>query len=637
MAAQMTVGELRELMRKAGSSWTIDDRLKDGDRIPSHPTGGDLSRVPKITQVPRIDIKPFLSSDTSNPFLRRLRIDRGYLESASLPEELLQRAAGPPGIHGAGSPTAAAVTAASVPGSVDWRERFGWPWLTRIKDQQQCESCWVFAAVGAVESTTRIEHTIWSLRSEGDVHDGMGAQCATTGDPANALDWIQSNGVADPGCWPYETSNLPYNPTPDRDGRTVRLDGYVTLSNIDDQKAWIDNVGPIAACFTCYWDFQAYGPNSGVYVCNPASGVDGGHCITIVGYDDSKQAWLIRNSWGTSWGMEGYCWFRYGQCDIDTNVKYGVPGGNTNPDPWTKRRAHNGNFYESGDGAYHRNFEVWAHVHHHAIRHYWRDGVSLQWSVAETQADDCASTPTVTGTTYDRNFEMVYQTTKGRLHHRYFDQASQQWEDGPVFGPHDVAGIPGFVQGDYEAPGNFELVVRTARGELVHWWRNEQNDQWAQSAKFGTEVALSAATLVQHFDNGLDVVVVNERGKMQRYWRDDAHHKGWAAAETFGHGVKSPPVMIQGQFGETDETMPGNYELCVAVDGSIQHWWTPTTGAYHWTHSATFGSGIKQVLGLIQSSFGFDLEVVALLEDGSLQHFWRNNTWYPGPIIATGI
>ena len=59
MAAQMTVGELRELMRKAGSSWTIDDRLKDADRIPSHPTGADLLRVPKITEVPRIDIKTF--------------------------------------------------------------------------------------------------------------------------------------------------------------------------------------------------------------------------------------------------------------------------------------------------------------------------------------------------------------------------------------------------------------------------------------------------------------------------------------------------------------------------------------------------------------------------------------------------
>ena len=491
MAAHMTVGELRELMRKAGSSWTIDDRLKDADRIPSHPTGADLFKVPKVTQVPRIDIKPYLSADTSNPFLRRLRIAQGHLRSASLPEELLHRAAEPPGIHGPGSPTAAAVTSAAVSGSVDWRTVR----LAVADPDQGPAAVRVVLGLrrrrrGGIDDAHRAYHLEPALRGGRPRRHGS-RQCATAGDPGNALNWIQSNGVADPGCWPYETSNLPYNPTPDRDGRTVRLDGYVTLSNVDDQKAWIDNVGPIAACFTCFWDFQAYGPNSGVYVCNPASGVNGGHCITIVGYDDSKQAWLIRNSWGTGWGMEGYCWFQYGQCDIDTNVKYGVPGGNTNPDPWTKQRAHNGNFYESGDGSHHRNFEVWAHVHHHAIRHYWRDGVSLQWSVAETQADDCASTPTVTGTTYDRNFEMVYQTTKGRLHHRYFDQASQQWEDGPIFGPHDVAGIPGFVQGDYEAPGNFELVVRTARGELVHWWRNEQNNQWAQSATFGAEVALA--------------------------------------------------------------------------------------------------------------------------------------------------
>ncbi len=218
-----------------------------------------------------------------------------------------------------------------------------------------------------------------------------------------------------------------------------------------------------------------------MYVCNPASGVAGGHCIVIVGYDNTKQAWLIRNSWGTGWGMAGYCWFHYNQCDMDTNVKYGVPGGNTNPDPWTKRRSHNGNFYESGDGTLHRNFEVWAVIPGNQIRHYWRDGVSLNWAVAETQANDCASTPTVTGTTYDRNFEMIYQTTGARLHHRYFQQSNGQWENGPIFGPTNVAGIPGFVQGDYGAPGNFELVVRIATGQLVHWWRNETNDEWARS------------------------------------------------------------------------------------------------------------------------------------------------------------
>ena len=132
---------------------------------------------------------------------------------------------------------------------------------------------------------------------------------------------------------------------------------------------------------------------------------------------------------------------------------------------------------------------------------------------------------------------------------------------------------------------------------------------------------------------------------MQRWWRDDPNTMNWAPCETFGANVKSPPVMIRSQFGASEETVPGNYELCVAVDGSIQHWWTsgnpePTTTAT-WSQSATFttnvaGKQVKQVLGLIESSFGFDLELVALLSDDSLQHFWRDGGgWHAGPVFGS--
>lgn len=655
MPTQMTAGELRAILAKAGSTWTIDEQLKDADLIIHHSTGADLTKVPRITEVARTDISPFLSADTSNPFLRQLRINRGFLKATNLAPELLEGvspsnsaipARGLEPIPGAAAAAPAAGGAAGgASHSVDWRNRWGWPWLTKIKDQGACGSCWVFGAVGTVEATTRIEHTIWSLRSEGDVHDGMGWPCKLDGSdggwPQNALDWIKQHGVADPGCWAYQTQNRPYGPSADRAGRTVRLDSYVMLNNIQDQKNWIDQVGPVAACFTCYWDFQAYGPNSGVYICHPASGVDGGHCIVIVGYDDTKQAWLVRNSWGTGWGMSGYCWFGYGQAGIDDGVKLGVPGASTNPDPWTKRRAHNGNLYESGDGVIHRNFEVWAQAPGNAIRHYWRDGNTLKWAVAETQGNDCAVCPAVTGTTYNRNFEMVYRTTGSRLHHRYYDQSTAKWNDGPVFGPMNVAGNPGFIQSDYGAPGNFEVVVLVATGALQHWWRNQANGQWLQGPTFGANVAMSGPALVQRFDRGLDVVCVNKDGKLQRYWRDDPHTMNWAACETFGSNVNSAPVMIRSQFGATDETTPGNYELCVAVNGQIQHWWTPGEQAAHWLNSATFGTNVagqkvQAVHGLIQSSFGFDLELTALLTDGSLQHFWRDGAgWHPGPVFGS--
>ena len=37
----------------------------------------------------------------------------------------------------------------------------------------------------------------------------------------------------------------------------------------------------------------------------------GGHCMAIVGYDNSKKAFKVRNSWGESWGLQGYCWIPY--------------------------------------------------------------------------------------------------------------------------------------------------------------------------------------------------------------------------------------------------------------------------------------------------------------------------------------
>ena len=645
--ANITVGQMRQILSKANANWTIGADHKDTDVLPQYTHGCDLTKVPLAKDAPQTDISVFLKQDTSNPFLRQLRVDNKYLQ----PLTLAGRITAPAGFTAA----VAAVSVAPAAGgsgassAVDWRNRWGWNWLTQIKDQGPCESCWVFSAVGTVEAMVRIEHGYWSLRSEGDVHDGLGVSCGQTGGPATAFDWMKTNGVADPGCRPYETTNTPVTPSKDRSGRTVRLDdGYVSLNTVAAQKTWIDQVGPISACFSCYYDWEAFGfsHQTGVYTCNPSSGLAGGHCIVIVGYDDARQAWLIRNSWGDGWGMAGspgYIWMGYGQADIDAYTKYGIANSAINPDPLTKRRLHNGSFIESGDGTLNRNFEVWAAEVGNAIRHFWRDGSTLQWAVAETQANDCASTPAVTATTYNRNFEMVYRTTSNRLHHRYYDQSTAKWDDGPIFGPSNVAGRPSFIQSQNAAPGiedagapdAFEVVVPLANQTLAHWTRNNSNGQWSQSATFGSSVLYGGATLVQRFDRGLDYVYVNENGSMQRCYKGFGQTQ-WVAEEKFGSGVKSSPVMIRSQFGTVNEASPGNYELCVAVGGQIQHWWTPGDAVANWQKDQIFGSNVLEVLGLIEGSFGFDLELVALLNDGSLQHFYRaGTTWYPGPVFGT--
>jgi hypothetical protein len=569
--------------------------------------------------------------------------------------------------------------------AVDWRYRWGWPWLANIKDQNGCGSCYSFSGVGLVEAMTRIEHCLWSLRSEGDVGDaisflfGAHSKCGG-GSPQHILQWIEANGIADPGCWPSVNSDRLGNPTPDRLGRTVRLDNFHTISGHTNMKDWVDLNGPIAVCFACYPEFDGACKDNSVYIySNPENKPSDGHCILIVGYDDAKAAWLIRNSWGTGWGTNGYGWFGYGQGEhgLEHYAALGVVGTDTDPDPWSKRRMHNGNFYESGNGTNHRDFEVWAPGPGGIIRHYTQDGNTLVWSLTETlpqvslppafsmKGYDCGGPPTVLASTYFRNYEVVYPTTGAELRHFLYDQVGKTWSAQSPFGPTTTAGVAGFIQINVGAPGNFEVVVRNATGVLENWWRDnvDNNGTWALRSSFGSGILLSGATLVQRWAvggnpavnvaAGLDLVCVTEHNTMQRWWRNDPSTMNWAPCETFGENIDSPPVMIRSQFGATNETIPGNYELCVAVGGLIEHWWTagnpePTLQSWNgttanWTRSETFatnvaGQHVKQVLGLMQSSYGFDLELVAGLDDGKLQHFSRDGAgWHARDVFGSVV
>jgi hypothetical protein len=83
-------------------------------------------------------------------------------------------------------------------------------------------------------------------------------------------------------------------------------------------KTWISTKGPVAACFTVYEDFYHH-YSSGVY--HYVSGaVVGGHCITIVGYDDANHFWICKNQWGAGWGESGYFRIGFGQCGLDSTV-----------------------------------------------------------------------------------------------------------------------------------------------------------------------------------------------------------------------------------------------------------------------------------------------------------------------------
>jgi hypothetical protein len=388
--------------------------------------------------------------------------------------------------------------------------------------------------------------------------------------------------------------------------------------------------------------------------------------MLLVGYDDNLQCWIARNSWGTAYGNDGYFLIAYGECNIDYYSKQGLT--DVSPDPWSRRRLHNGCLIQSSDGPEHRNFEL-LRAGVPRVQHLWRDGGgAFAWHLAETLTDlndasagaGCIGMPALTSTTYNRNFETVYWEKPNRLRYWYFDQTAQKWVDVGYVGDATaiVADYPAFIQSNFDSPepGDLEVVFRGPDGTLQHWTGSVgANIDWTRNPPFAGNIQQSGPALVQGLvgtSGHFYVVAVLNTGEMQLFWRnnDIPGNKTWTAGEIFGSGIaSSPPCMIQGNYGTANELQPGNFELCVAHNGQIQHWWrknsnldtqppvvghvTPPATSL-WIQSATFGTNIKHVWALIESSYGYDLEVIAELNSGQLQHFWRDRAgWHNGPVI----
>lgn len=552
----LTYGDLRKLIDKENLRWQPPADKPDYVRLPLYSLGGSETGLVPTTKASKFDLKTLGVS--GNPQLAIRQTERGLISVDALkqvyPTHILRRL----GLDEAIERKAVTLPpdGGSPPSVVDWRNRWGRNWITSTRDQNPCNACWAFAGTALVEAMVCIEHATWTRLSEGDVHRGVGKTCPDLGNLGEVSTFFASHGICDPGAWPWRTdSSPPYAPTPDRNGRSVRGPAFDVVS-VANSKNWLDTVGPLVTWIDVYNDFSGIGSTVHHRSHDPSNALRGGHFMLIIGYSDTLDAWLCKNSWGTGWGMNGVGWIAYGECRIDDFGRYGVR--NTNPDPWTKRRLHNGNLYESGNGALHRNLEVVGSIGSR-VQHRWREGgAPWTWGAAASFATDAAVCPTLIGTTYNRNMEVVYTTTGGRLHHWWMGGGgSGPWNDGGVFGPTGCTGVPGFVQGDYNAPGNFEVVVSIAGNRLQHVWRDGAG--WHNGAVFGSNIVRSGATLVQGSygapHGNLECVAVRTDGTMQHFWRNESTF-AWTAGAIFGAGVSSPPVNDTGPVWHAERAWP---------------------------------------------------------------------------------
>lgn len=203
------------------------------------------------------------------------------------------------------------------PRSIDWRKARGTTnFITPIRDQGACGACVAFATVAVVESRLAIErgdedpdHDL----SEAGLYFGAGRTCAQGWWPENAMGYARTNGIGQEADFPYpgrDFAALPVKPV-------AWVTGWENAATSDHRRKAIAYRGPVVAIISVYEDFLQYG--RGVYK-NAAGPFLGLHAIAVVGYDDDRQAWLIKNSWGRHWGEDGFGYLAYEACDIEKNV-----------------------------------------------------------------------------------------------------------------------------------------------------------------------------------------------------------------------------------------------------------------------------------------------------------------------------
>lgn len=237
----------------------------------------------------------------------------------------------------------------NTPSKLDWRntEYQGQTgnWLTPIKNQGDCGSCWAFAAIAAVEAMVNIQ--IGDPMLDLDLSEQQLVSCCRRGcngchggNSYYAWQYLIDNdgailesafpyyGIDANGCDSWKTNDCNEDPiTCDMkedgwDELTIPLGeiGYYDNADFELMEYVLATHGPAVTYMLVYSDFKYY--NGGIYEHGQNADLVGGHAVMIVGYDEENNYLICKNSWGPFWGEDGYFRVPFGECMLGEQLYF---------------------------------------------------------------------------------------------------------------------------------------------------------------------------------------------------------------------------------------------------------------------------------------------------------------------------
>ncbi|HSH64567.1 MAG TPA: C1 family peptidase [Bacteroidia bacterium] len=203
-----------------------------------------------------------------------------------------------------------------LPSAFDWKAQ-----CTSVKNQGSCGSCWSFTATAAFEALVNI----WD-KKQYDFSEQFLVNCHTAssgcdgGSNASLSMYVNYGAVLE--------TDLPYKAKDGTCGTYTyheKAKSYSKVSNTQDAiKQAVYDYGPIYVAICAGTNFSNAKAGQ---VLSKSDGTSLNHAVTCVGWDDSKGAWLIKNSWGTSYCDKGYVWVKYGVSGVGgSSARYDYKG-----------------------------------------------------------------------------------------------------------------------------------------------------------------------------------------------------------------------------------------------------------------------------------------------------------------------